>query len=240
LASFAGRRLELDPSRGVDDPQLQDRNLRPTLAHLAAVLAQTAELNADAYACHITELQRESVDFLVGRDFATLMRVASTVFSIPEVHDLDAFLVSLVDPADPVASSLLQTLGATLSTTVTHVTEAQTEAIAEYARAVAAGREGDAHELIATLDALLGSEGADAMLAIGRDLLSADPLTGRVRASVFTDAWDGVARIEAPLCVAQAGPDDLVRAEERVALMRDALDSRPEGSAIRLIYDLLE
>ncbi len=239
LLDFVGDRLALDATSAPSEPRLADARLRPTLAHLTRVLAQLATLNDEAYPCHIGALQDDAITFLEGRDFATLVRVARASLEGDDAAQLDGFILSLLDESHPLHISLLQIAGAALSTTPA-VDEAQTDALLDYLRDVVDQRRGDAAALVATIEALLSAEGASTLLAMARDLIETDPATGDSRIAAFTDVWDDLSRVDGPACTPDEAERDLARVEDRVRTLAELIDSRPQGSTIRLIYDLLE
>jgi hypothetical protein len=144
------------------------------------------------------ELQTSTDSFLLGRDFATVMRLAGlleTAASGPAIEDwLTQLLTPMPStPATETYGPLMQLAAAGLTS---ELPDTDLGGFFRWLAAVSDQRHGDARELVGILDHMLASDENQAMLNIGRTLLAPGPLaSGERPISTMADTFVDVAEV---------------------------------------------
>ncbi len=237
IIDFLGQLLSAE-SQG-ERRALTHPNLRPLLGTLLGAVQELADLPRADYLCHMDRLQRDTDDALTGRDLATLVRLTRTLTAPGPGLDLEAWAIGALDPApaDPGADlygPAMQLIAAILST------ELADEDLGQLLRFVGRAlqdRRGDGRDLMAVLDALLAADERDAILTMGRTLLTEDPAEGRRPLVAFSDAFGDLLDVKPErMCLADDLPPDPARVEEAVEGISGFMLS--EGG-LGAIYDLI-
>jgi hypothetical protein len=200
--------------------QLKNPNLRPLLGMLLDVAEDAGDLPHAQYLCYMDEFQQGTSDFLLGRDFATFIRLGELLETSASGPAMEDWLTSALRPQPDAPETelygpLMQLAVAALGS---DFADADLGGLLRWLAAVSDQRHGDARELVGILDDILASDENQAMLNIGRSLLAPGPLeSGERPISTMADTF---------IDVAEVNPSDMcgpTRTEITAADMEDVL-----------------
>lgn len=179
--------------------QLRNPNLRPLLGMLLDVARSAADLPHAQYLCYLHELQTETNELLLGRDFATVVRLETAFEASPNAAVLEDFAAGALTPRPDapeaeVFGPLMQIAAALLTS---EFEDADLGALFRWLAEVSRQRQTDARALIGIADDLLTSDTNHTLLTMGRTMLSPGPLpTGERPISTFADIFDQVTTVD--------------------------------------------
>lgn len=173
-------------------------NVRMQLAVGLEAFADLSALPAASQACYVDHFQRTSTDYLTGRNFATLVRLAKQVIASPNAAPVEAWLVSLLrgNPAGRVEAyrPILQLAAAAASA---QVAEDDLANLASWLEGVAKTNQSTAMTTLVALDDMVQSDHDGAMIQVMRNLVGPGPAAGGLPpVSVFAGTFGDVASVD--------------------------------------------
>jgi hypothetical protein len=173
-------------------------NMRVLFAVGLEAFADLAAISPAQQTCYVDQFQRESHDYLTGRNFATLVRIARHVLASPSAAPVEAWLVSLLraNPSGPREAyrPILQFAAAAASTTVA---DDDLASLASWLQVVAKDNQTTAMSTLVALDDMVQSDRNGAMLQILRNLVGPGPAAGGAPpVSVFAATLTDVASVD--------------------------------------------
>lgn len=171
--------------------------LHPNVRLLAAVglqaFADLSALPAAQQSCYVDHFQRTSAQYLTGRNFATLVRLARKTLTSPNAKPVEDWLVGLL--RGKAYGPILQMIAASAST---DVAGDDLSAVADWFTKVAKSNQSTALTTLNALDDMIQSDTNGAMIQIMRNVM-ADPGpadSGEPPVSVFADTFGDVGSID--------------------------------------------
>jgi hypothetical protein len=170
--------------------------LHPNMRLLAAVALQAfADLSAlppAEQSCYVDHFQATSAQYLTGRNFATLVRLARTTLTSPNAKPVEDWLVGLL--RGKAYGPILQLLAASAST---DVAGDDLSTIADWFTSVAKSNQSTALTTLNALDDMIQSDTNGAMIQIMRNLVEPGPAeSGDPPVSIFGDTFGDVGSID--------------------------------------------
>src|SRR6185369_6146311 len=151
-------------------------NMRLLIAVGLQAFADLSALPPAQQACYIDQFQQQSNDYLTGRNFATLVRIARQAVTSSNAPPVEAWLVSLLrgNPQGKVEAyrPLLQFAAASVST---KVADGDLKNVASWLQSVAKNNQSTALTTLNALDDMVQSDGSGAMIQIMRNLVGPGP-----------------------------------------------------------------
>ncbi|MCB9661775.1 MAG: hypothetical protein H6726_29305 [Sandaracinaceae bacterium] len=200
LSGITTTRME-GPRRRLNNP-----NLLPLMQVGLEVVRDAADLPHAQYLCYVGEAQSSAVNLLLDRDFATVVRLASSLESTEEGPRLEAWVTELLTPSlsspDTEAyGPLMQILAAALSS---ELPDSDLSALFRYVGTVSGQLRNDGRDFVGTLDELLAGDRDGVILRIVRDAISEGPLPSReLPICTMADVFSDVATVtDEPMCMA--------------------------------------
>lgn len=162
---------------------------------LAAVglqaFADFSTLNPSDQACYISYFQQSSAQYLTGRNFATLIRLARHVISSPNAAPVEDYLVSLLRGA--AYGPILQLTAASASA---KVASDDLDTIVGWLGDVANQNQSTALTTLIALDDMVQSDTHGVSIQLLRNLVGPGPAKGAAPVSVFADTFGDVGSID--------------------------------------------
>lgn len=186
--------------------RLNNPNLLPLMQVGLEVVQDAADLPQAQYLCYVGEAQSGAVDFLLDRDFATVVRVASSLETTDEGPRLEEWVTGLLTPR--LTSSETETYGPLMQILAALLTselpDGDMSALFRYLGAVSGQLRTSGRGFVTTLDELLAGDSTGVILRIVRDAISEGPLPSReLPISTFGTVFTDVATVtDAPMCMA--------------------------------------
>lgn len=200
LSGITQTRME-GPRRRLNNP-----NLLPLMQVGLEVVRDAADLPQSQYLCYVGEAQEGVVDLLLDRDFATVVRLASSLETTdqgPPLEDWVAGLLtpSLTSPDTELYGPLMQILAALLTS---ELPDGDMSALFRYIGAVSGQLQHNGRDFVGTLDQLLAGDSTGVILRIVRDAISPGPLpSGELPICTFGTVFTDVATVTSePMCMA--------------------------------------
>ncbi len=225
-----------------DREVLAERNLVPLFGVLSRTARDVTSRDLAAWQCVVGEAQDGADELLVGRDFATVVRLIDTVDRQPEGAVVEVWVGSLLDPAprDGLYGPLLQVGAGALGTAATlpDGTELDAQPLVGWLGRVARQRSTDGADLLGIVDAMMQTDENDALQAIGANMVSPGPLDSReVAMATIMDIGDSVTDVAEPaMCVAE--DDHRYTVAEAEDVVRSLVDFMNDDAGLPAIYRL--
>ncbi|MBK6577871.1 MAG: hypothetical protein IPG17_17065 [Sandaracinaceae bacterium] len=186
--------------------RLNNPNLLPLMQVGLEVVRDAADLPQAQYLCYVNEAQDGAVDFLLDRDFATVVRLANSLETTDEGPRLESWVTGLLTPSlsspdTETYGPLMQILAALLTS---ELPDSDTSALFRYLGAVSGQLRTSGRGFVETLDELLAGDSTGVILRIVRDAISEGPLPSReLPVCTFGDVFTDVATVtDEPMCMA--------------------------------------
>jgi hypothetical protein len=173
-------------------------NIRMLVAVGLQASSDLAALSPTQQACYIDQFQRDSASYFTGRNFATLIRLASHVIKSPNATPVESWLVSLLrgNPNGRLEAyrPILQFAAAAASTTVADEDLAN---LASWLQLVAKDNQSTALTTLVALDDMVQSDTTGATIQILRNLVGRGPASdGAAPVAVFASTFADVASVD--------------------------------------------
>lgn len=185
--------------------RLNNPNLLPLMQEGLEVVRDAADLPQSQYLCYVDEAQDGAVELLLDRDFATVVRLASSLETTDEGPRLEAWVTSLLTPSlsNPEGEAygpLMQILAALLTS---ELPDSDMSALFRYLGAVSGQLRPGGRGFVETLDELLAGDSTGVILRIIGDAISEGPLPSReLPVTTFSGVFTDVATVtDVPMCM---------------------------------------
>ncbi|HEX5061359.1 MAG TPA: hypothetical protein VFV99_18455, partial [Kofleriaceae bacterium] len=177
---------------------LSHPNIRLMAAVSLQAFADMSAITPAQQACYIDYFQQQSADYLTGRNFATLVRLAKHVTTSQNAGPVEQWLLSLLraNPTDRIEAyrPILQFSAAAAST---KVADDDLQNVASWAQSLAKNNQSTALSTLIALDDMVQSDSNGAMVQIMRNMVAPGPATDNAAPiSVFASTLGDVASID--------------------------------------------
>jgi hypothetical protein len=223
---------------------LTDRNLVPLMTVLTDTAREATTLRPEAWQCYVGEAQSGTDELLVGRDFASVVRLVGVLERNPEGEVVEDWVSGMLDPNDPegLYGPMLQVGAGVLGTDTTRAdgSDIDVQPVVTWLGRIARQRSEDGADLVGIVDRMLQTDEDGAMLAIGRNFVNAGPLeSGEAPVSTYMDIFDSVTDVSEPRMCA-VDPDlrySVDEAEETLIGVVEFMEGEDEG--LGAVYGLI-
>ncbi|MGE5185471.1 MAG: hypothetical protein ACM31C_25580 [Acidobacteriota bacterium] len=173
-------------------------NMRMLFAVGLQAFADLSNLSPADQSCYIDQFQQTSEQYLTGRNFATLVRLANQVLTSPNAAPVESWLVSLLRAnATGPTEAYRPILQLTAAAASAQVASDDLSTIASWLQLVAKDNQSTAMTTLAALDDMVQSDTNQTTLQIMRNLVGPGPAAGGVPpVSVFASTFGDVASVD--------------------------------------------
>ncbi len=223
---------------------LADRNLIPLATVLSDTAREATTLRPEAWQCYVGEAQTGVDELLVGRDFASVVRLVGVLERNPEGEVVEDWVSGMLDPnaTDGLYGPMLQVGAGVLGTDTTRPdgSDIDVQPVVTWLGRVARQRSADGADLVGIIDQMLATDENGSMLAIGRNFIEPGPLeSGEAPAETYLDIFDSVTDVSEPrMC--SVDPDlryTVDEAEETVIGVVEFMQGEDQG--LGAVYGLI-
>ena len=222
---------------------LTNRNLVPLLSLLTSTARRATRLRPAAWECALTETQSSIDELLLGRDFASAVRLMEIVDESEAGEQVQGWVQSLLTPggSHEALGPLLQVSAGLLGTASTTPSgeDIDVQPLFTWLGRVAQQRSADGADLVGVVDRMLAADENGTLLAIGENLVSPGPLpSGEAPLETFIDMFDAVSNVSEPMMCA-ADPDHQLDVVDAERTLRGVVDFLGGDGGLSAIYGVV-